>query len=100
MTQIISENQYCVYGKTNTKCNTELRDILYNHEENKNTGAIINLDWEKAFDRVNWVFLINIMKKIGFPYLIIKCVVKLHSNFQSVCMINGNITPPFNIKKL
>ena len=99
MTQIISDNQYCVNGKTITKCNTELRDILYYHDEKKNTGAIINLDWEKAFDRVNWIFLINIMKKIGFPDLIIKCVLTLHNNIQSVCMINGNISPPFNIKR-
>ena len=99
MTQLISNNQYCVNGRTITKCNTELRDTLYYYGENKSTGAIINLDWEKAFDRVNWIFLINIMKKMGFPEYIIKWVLILHNNIQSVCMINGNITKPFDVKR-
>ena len=96
---LISENQHCVNGRTITSCNTQLRDILYYYGENCSSGAIINLDWEKAFDRVNWVFLINIMKRLGFPDFIIKWVLTLHTNIQSVCMINGNITIPFDIKR-
>ena len=99
MSKIISPNQYCINGRTITKCNTELRDVLYYYGEKKSTGAIINLDWEKAFDRVNWVFLINIMKKMGFPEYIIKWVLTLHNNIQSVCLINGDITPAFDIKR-
>ena len=99
MSNIISSNQYCVNGRTITDCNNELRDILYYYGETKSTGAIINLDWEKAFDRVNWNFFIKIMKKMGFPENIINWVLVLHTNIQSVCMVNGNLTKPFNIKK-
>ena len=99
MYSIISSNQYCVNGRTITDCNNELRDILYYYGETKTTGAIINLDWEKAFDRVNWDFLIKILKKMGFPENIIKWVLVLHNNIQSVCMVNGNLTKPFNIKR-
>ena len=99
MTSIISSNQFCVNGRTITDCNNELRDIIYYYGENKSTGAIINLDWEKAFDRVNWVFLIRIMKKMGFPESIIKWTLVLHTNIQSVCMVNGNLTLPFYIKR-
>ena len=73
--------------------------MLYYYGKNNNTGAVINLDWEKAFDRVNWTFLIKIMKKMGFPAFIIDWVLILHNNIQSVCMINGNITIPFDIKR-
>ena len=99
MNELISDSQYCVNGRTITDCNTELRDILYYYGENNSTGAVINLDWEKAFDRVNWDFLIKIMKKMGFPEFIINWVNVLHTNIQSACMINGNITRPFDIKK-
>lgn len=99
MSDIISNNQYCVNGRTITDCNNDLRDVLYYYGETKSTGAIINLDWEKAFDRVNWKFLIRIMKKMGFPESIINWVLVLHTNIQSVCMVNGNLTMPFDIKR-
>ena len=99
MTNIISSNQFCVNGRTITDCNSELRDTLYYYGENKSTGAIINLDWEKAFDRVNWSFLIKIMRKMGFPESVIKWVLILHTNIQSACMVNGNLTLPFEIKR-
>ena len=40
---------------------------MYYYGETKTTGAIINLDWEKAFDRVNWEFLIKNYEKNGIP---------------------------------
>ena len=99
LSNIISNNQYCINGRTITSCNNELRDILYYYGENKSTGAIINLDWEKAFDKVSWVFLINTMKKMGFSDFIIQWVLNMHKNIQSICMINGNLTTPFDIKR-
>ncbi|CAL4097882.1 unnamed protein product, partial [Meganyctiphanes norvegica] len=96
---ILSKNQFCINGKTINACNIQMRDTLYYLGRKKSTGAIINLDWEKAFDRVNWGFLINIMKQFGFPELIIKWVCTLHANLQSVCMVNGYLTPPFDIKR-
>ena len=99
MPEIICENQHCINGRTITNCTTEIRDILYYYGEKESTGAVINLDWEKAFDRVNWVFLIKVMKRIGFPEFIINWVITMHTNLQSVCMINGNITVPFDIRR-
>ena len=99
MVDIISENQHCVNGRTITNCTTQIRDMLYYFGEKESTGAVINLDWEKAFDRVNWVFLLRVMKRIGFPDFIINWVTTMHTNIQSVCMINGNITKPFDIKR-
>ena len=92
---IISPDQYCVNGKTISECNSKLRDSLYYYGKNKSSGAIINLDWEKAFDRVNWSFLIKIMEKMGFPEMIIRWVIVMHTNLQSICLINGNLTSPF-----
>ena len=99
MVDIINENQHCINGRTITNCTTQIRDILYYFEEKESTGAVINLDWEKAFDRVNWVFLLNVMKRMGFPEFIINWVITMHTNIQSVCMINGSITKPFDIKR-
>ena len=40
-----------------------MRDILYYVNEKKLSGAIINLDWCKAFDSIDHDFLFDIMKK-------------------------------------
>ena len=63
MPNIISENQYCVNKKSIVECNCKIRDIMYYSGINNISGALVNLDWEKAFDRVDWRFLIKIMEK-------------------------------------
>ena len=60
---------------------------------------MVNLDWEKAFDRVDWEFLKKIMTKLGFPKLIINWLMILYTNITSSCIINGNITKEFNIER-
>ena len=99
MPTIISENQYCVNSKSIVQCNGRLRDIMYYANEKKLTGALVNLDWEKAFDKVDWNFLIKIMKKLGFPEFITKWLMVLYTDITSSCMVNGFITKEFSIER-
>ena len=69
--KVISKNQFCVPGRTIIECNNNIRDTVYYLDQKNITGAIVNLDWEKAFDRVNWSFLSRALHKMGFPVLII-----------------------------
>ena len=94
---LLSENQYCVVGRSIVECNTKIRDVMYYTGKNNITGAIINVDWEKAFDRVNWEFLMKIMNRMKFPKFIINWIMTLYTNIQSMCLINGNFTGTFNI---
>ena len=70
---------------------------MYYSGNNNINGAVINIDWEKAFDRVNWEFLIKIMHKMKFPTFIIKWLMTLYTNIESVCMVNGHFTDSFNV---
>ena len=97
--QLISENQYCCPERTIIDCTNRIRDMLYFLNQNKATGAILNLDWEKAFDRVNWTFLSRVLERMGFPVSIINWFMVLYRNIESVCLINGTMTKPFRVER-
>ena len=99
MYSMISENQFCVQGKTIVDCNTKIRDIMYYLGSNNRKGAVVNIDWEKAFDRVNWDFLYKVLKKMKFPEFIIQWIENLYTNIQSVVLVNGHFTNCFNINR-
>ena len=99
MFSLMSENQFCVEGKSIIDCNTRIRDIMYYSGTNNCTGAVLNIDWEKAFDHVNWVFLNKILVKMKFPIFVIKWIENLYSNIQSVVLVNGHFTKSFDIKR-
>ena len=61
----VSENQFCTPYRKIIECNNYMRDILYYVNEKNLSGAIINLDWCKAFDSIDHVFLFDTMRN-GF----------------------------------
>ena len=94
---LLSENQYCIIGKSINDCNNKIRDIMFYSGTNKSRGAIINVDWEKAFDRVNWEFLVKIMRRMKFPESIIVWIMTLYTGIQSLVLVNGYFTDAFDI---
>ena len=96
---VLSKNQYCVQGRSIIDCNCKIRDMLFYVNEKNMNGTVLNLDWNKAFDRVDWDFLIRIMKKMGFSEKIINWLVVLYRNIESLCLVNGFLTEPFNVER-
>ena len=99
MNNLISDNQFCCPNRTIIECNNKIRDMLFYLNQKNVTGAILNLDWEKAFDRVNWTFLSKILAKMGFPQSIITWFMIFYKDIESMCMINGSMTTSFRIER-
>ena len=99
MTNLISENQFCCPNRTIIECTYKIRDALFYLNQKNYTGAILNLDWEKAFDRVDWTFLSKVLVKMGFPQSTITWFMIFYNNIESMCMINGTLTSPFKIER-
>ena len=65
-----------------------IMDIIENAETNNISGAIICLDYEKAFDSLNWNFMLASLQKFGFGPEFIKWVNILYT-FPSFCVKNN-----------
>ena len=94
---VISKEQFCCPGKTIVDNNILIRDVIYYCNENDIQGAVLSLDWTKAFDRINHAFLFKSMEKMGFSRPVISLIKLFCSNKKSCLQINGNILETFDI---
>lgn len=81
---IISEERYTSY-------------IEYN--KNKIPAALISLDVEKAFDRVNWEFLYLTLETFGFSNKTIKCIKSIYNKPTARVKVNGSLTDRFTLER-
>ena len=65
----------------------------------KQNLAVLLLDFEKAYDRVDWNFLEGSMHRLGFKATWIKGVSSLYRNAYSQVLMAGGIGPRFNITR-
>ena len=92
---IVSPDQTCsVPGRKITSNLHVLRDILDYIDRTNETGILLSLDQEKAFDRVNRVFLLNLLQRFGFGPSFIRWVSTLYSGASMQIIVNGWLTDP------
>ena len=66
-----------------------LRNVIEYAKETSPPLAILSLDQEKAFDRVDWSFLFVTLSRMGFGPSLISWVRLLYSDIHSAILING-----------
>lgn len=55
----------------------------------KPTNVVLKLDMAKAYDRVSWLFLTKVLRKMGFGEILIDMVYKIISNNWYSILVNG-----------
>lgn len=63
----------------------------------KEGGFLLNLDLEKAFDRVDHEFMFKVLTSMGFGDTFIKMVSLLYLDAKSKIKINGRVSSEFRI---
>jgi len=66
-----------------------LRDFIFKANSEQLEAFLLSIDQMKAFDRVNWVFLTDVLERQNFPPLIIRWVKILYTDITSCIRING-----------
>ena len=99
--QIISENQSAfISGKLitdNVLISFELMHYLDHKRDSKDCYIAIKLDMSKAYDRVEWGFMEQVMKKLDFHEkwvgLIMRCITTVSYSVLINGVAHGNIIP-------
>ncbi len=58
-------------------------------EASLENGAIIALDQEKAYDKINHQYLWEVLHKFGLPGQFVKTIKSLYQNTESVVILNS-----------
>lgn len=75
------------------------REILHHLAKTGNPIMFVKIDFAKAFDSVNWMFLFDIMQSRGFPDNWIKWIRDILTTASSRVLVNGEESTYFKHKK-
>ena len=93
-----NQNAY-VKGRTILDAVRTIDDILEYTERNKIQGLLVAIDFQKAFDSVNRIFMIKALSIFNFGPSLIRRVQTFYKNILSTVMNNGFTTAPFKVLK-
>ena len=94
---VVSPDQTCgVPGRSISENLTTLRDLVSYAEMENIPVALLSLDQEKAFDRVDWAFLSRTLETMGFGPGFRQWVRLFYCNAESAVVVNGWTSPSFS----
>ena len=76
-----------------------LYDLMHYLEENDLDGLLLLVDFEKAFDSIEWEFLIKVLKSFNFGPYICKWFQTLYAESKSCVINNGHMSNFFNLER-
>ena len=94
---MINDFQSCGPNKTIINNAQNLKSIIDYIDQNDQNYAIIPLDQEKAFERIEQNFLKIVLKKFNFLSNLINWFNIIYTDIESKVLVNGTFTPNFKI---
>lgn len=72
-----------------------LQEIVHELKRTKQQAILLKLDFEKAYDHVNWEFLCEVLLRKGFEAGRVHRIIQLVSGGQTAILINGEVVNNF-----
>ena len=100
LASVISESQSCgVPGRFSGSNIRTLQDIVNHCNLHQAGGALVSLDQEKAFDRVDWGYMQKILTHMNFGPSFCSWVRLLYTNIFSRVLVNGYTSGAFAVTR-
>ena len=93
-----NQNAY-VQGRSIFDAVRTIEDVIEYTKHTNNTGILITIDFEKAFDSVNHKFLFKVLQKFNFGSSFVQWIRTLYSRVSSCVMNNGFASNYFTIER-
>ena len=98
LASVISESQSCgVPGRFSGYNIRTLQDIVNHCNFHQAGGALVSLDQEKAFDRVDWGYMQKVLTRMNFGPSFCSWVRLLYTNIFSRVLVNGYTSEAFAV---
>ena len=76
-----------------------LYDIIYYLKNENQPGLLVSIDFEKAFDSVDWNFMEKVLKQFGFGSNILQWISAFYNDIKSSILVNGQASTSFKIER-
>ncbi|MFS7889004.1 putative RNA-directed DNA polymerase [Helianthus anomalus] len=76
-----------------------VNEVLEWLKRRKKKAFLLKIDFEKAYDNVNWAFLLSILSQMGFPSMWRTWIKGILESAQASVLVNGSPTFQFNSEK-
>ena len=96
---VARDQSCCVPGRFIGENVAFIRDVVDFCSLSSTPAALISLDQEKAFDRVDWSFLRSVLISMGFGPSFVKWVDLFYCNSRSSVNVNGYISNSFPLSR-
>ena len=98
--QIIHHNQSgFIKGRFIGEVARSILDIIDSTESLKLPGILLFIDFEKAFDSIEWDFLYQSLEAFNFGPTLIRWIITFYNNLSSCVINNGLFSKPFKLER-